>query len=422
MLVRRTIRLVLALASACLSAPAFAVQGAESSATCVEGSEPLLLGYGQYTVSCQINTPTDIDQFQLVGAAGDLLRITLRGSGCLDPKLELRAPSSALVPLSSNSCGTDVFCSGCTIVGTTTLTETGIHSLIVFDVPNNDTGTYVLQIERVPPVGPALPLVYGSTMADQLNPSTDVDFYSFSGEAGTLVRILGTASGCLDPRVRVLDPAGMPLTPTSGGLDCNTDVFCSGCTVSADFTLPLTGDYLAYVYDEGANDTGSYSYSLNCLFGTCPPPAGSCFGDSSCPCANAGDPGHGCAHSSSTRGALLSASGTSSTTSDSALLTASNLPSNAATLFFQGELQTPPAPFGDGLLCLGGAIRRLGATSAAGGVAQYPRLGDRRISVQGAIPGAGASRSYQAWYRDGGSFCTAATHNLSNAVELVWAP
>jgi hypothetical protein len=40
--------------------------------------------------------------------------------------------------------------------------------------------------------------------------------------------------------------------------------------------------------------------------------------------------------------------------------------------------------------------------------------------MQGGVPSGGATRHYQAWFRNIGSFCTSATFNLTNAVRVVW--
>ncbi len=42
-------------------------------------------------------------------------------------------------------------------------------------------------------------------------------------------------------------------------------------------------------------------------------------------------------------------------------------------------------PFGDGLLCVDGAIVRLGTKVAMGGSSRYPEAGDATISVRGLV-------------------------------------
>jgi hypothetical protein len=41
--------------------------------------------------------------------------------------------------------------------------------------------------------------------------------------------------------------------------------------------------------------------------------------------------------------------------------------------------------------------------------------------VRGNVTGAG-TREYQVWYRNAASFCTASTFNLTNGLQLNWAP
>lgn len=149
-----------------------------------------------------------------------------------------------------------------------------------------------------------------------------------------------------------------------------------------------------------------------------------CSGDGSgaaCPCSNTGGIGRGCGNSQ-TQGARLSASGMASVSADSALLTTSFAPPFATAMYFQsvgmvnGGLGTA---FGDGLRCVNGGVIRLGRKFSVGGLSSYPGPLDAPISVRGNVP-AGATRHYQAWYRDPANFCTSDTFNLTNGVRIVW--
>lgn len=77
--------------------------------------------------------------------------------------------------------------------------------------------------------------------------------------------------------------------------------------------------------------------------------------------------------------------------------------------------------FGDGLLCAGGSVVRLGVKHAAGGNAALPMGFERPIHALGGVV-APASRVYQVLYRDAASFCTAIAFNLTNAVVVTWIP
>ncbi len=168
----------------------------------------------------------------------------------------------------------------------------------------------------------------------------------------------------------------------------------------------------------------SFDAALLDVRSACTPGTAFCFGDgtgTNCPCSNAGLPGNGCASSVNAAGAHLTAVGRASLAADTLELHASGMP-NSTCLYFQGEVRQNAGlgvVFGDGLRCAGGAILRLGASANVAGASRYPAAGQAPISVRGAVP-SGATRTYQAWYRNAASFCAPATFNLSNGYEISW--
>ncbi len=150
-----------------------------------------------------------------------------------------------------------------------------------------------------------------------------------------------------------------------------------------------------------------------------------CFGDGSggvCPCGNVGAVGHGCGNSNFGAGAYLERSaGAFSTLNDTALLHAGNLPTNTPCLLFQGTTQLTGAVFGEGLRCAGGFVVRMGVQSANANDVLFPAPGDPALSVRGAVPFEGASRTYQIWYRDSSPFCGTSNYNFTNGVHVLWA-
>ena len=162
----------------------------------------------------------------------------------------------------------------------------------------------------------------------------------------------------------------------------------------------------------------------------CPLASGAafCSGDGSataCPCGNSGALGSGCANGSQAYGGRLYALGTASVAADTLELRGEGLPASFIT-YFQGTTAVAGglgSVFGDGLLCAGGSLVRLGTVFSGGGVSGYPSVGDLAISVKGQIPpGAGVVRTYQGWYRNAAAFCTADTFNLTNGLEITWLP
>jgi hypothetical protein len=159
---------------------------------------------------------------------------------------------------------------------------------------------------------------------------------------------------------------------------------------------------------------------------TPPPGTGFCFGDGSgtaCPCANSGVSGNGCATSSHPGGAHLQAVGVASISADTLVIQGSDMSAVGGVLYFQGsgqQLGGAGLSFGDGLLCAGGAIVRLGVKINSGGASQFPEPGDPSLSVQGGVTTPGTVQNYQGWFRDSTPFCTPATFNLTNGVTVTW--
>ncbi len=149
-----------------------------------------------------------------------------------------------------------------------------------------------------------------------------------------------------------------------------------------------------------------------------------CFGDgtsTACPCGNASAPVEraGCANSFGT-GARLIDTGMSSLSADTLHLEGSGMP-NAGALYLQASLAAAAVPFGDGLQCIDGIVRRLGTRINASGASTFPALGDPTISTRGMVTQPG-QRYYQIWYRNAAPFCTSAAFNFSNGLRVTWTP
>ena len=121
---------------------------------------------------------------------------------------------------------------------------------------------------------------------------------------------------------------------------------------------------------------------------------------------------------------LLYSTGT--TSPDTLSLISSSEPPTTYSVFLQSDTLRPaPRTLGDGILCLGGHLRRLYAKNAAGGTAQAPTVVDPSISLRAAALGdaiaPGSVRYYQVWYRDGAvGYCTSDLFNISNGLRVVW--
>jgi len=153
-----------------------------------------------------------------------------------------------------------------------------------------------------------------------------------------------------------------------------------------------------------------------------------CSGDGSgtaCPCSNFGFGGGGCANSSFP-GAILSAQGVASLSNDSLSLRCTLLPfdpSGTAVLFQGANAMSggAGAPFGAGLVCVSGSVRRLGTKSMASGqILVGPSAGDPALSTAGQIATPRTTMRYQVWYRDTLPGCAQPPFNLSNGLTVTW--
>lgn len=155
-------------------------------------------------------------------------------------------------------------------------------------------------------------------------------------------------------------------------------------------------------------------------------PAGSgvryCFGTgtgAACPCGNAGLPLHGCNTSEGTGGVALTAQNFApdGLGGGTVTLLATNFPVAASVpgLMFSGTSVAGGGAgivFGDGLLCVGGTITRLGVAFSSNGALGFPH-------VHAGGPG---TLHYQLWFRNNPlAFCNpVAGYNFSNGVSLTW--
>lgn len=108
---------------------------------------------------------------------------------------------------------------------------------------------------------------------------------------------------------------------------------------------------------------------------------------------------------------------------DSLSFVARHLPAGTTALLYQAtQPSVGPLPFGDGLLCLGGSLIRMGVTSVPTGTQPWPLAGAPPLSVTGVVPAAGGSRYYQVIFRDNPGLCVAGTFNLTSAERVEWTP
>ncbi len=149
-----------------------------------------------------------------------------------------------------------------------------------------------------------------------------------------------------------------------------------------------------------------------------------CPGDGSgalCPCGNFGAAGEGCATSNGAGGLLL-AGGTADAVADDLTFQAQHLLPNQPALLFAAANAVNGGlgvPFGDGLRCAGGSVKRLGVVipNASGEASWGPGLNGGAGALQWWSPG--DTRRFQAWFRDPPGPCGTG-FNLSNGYEVTF--
>lgn len=148
-----------------------------------------------------------------------------------------------------------------------------------------------------------------------------------------------------------------------------------------------------------------------------------CFGDgsgSSCPCGNFGGAGEGCANSTAS-GAVIASTGSASVAAANLVLTGASLVPGQPGLYFQANQQVNGGlgnPFGDGLRCAGGGVRRLQVRQANGAGVSSTTID---LVAQGGVV-AGNTHTYQIWYRDPTLGPCGSGFNLTNGLAITWQP
>ncbi len=224
--------------------------------------------------------------------------------------------------------------------------------------------------------------------------------------------------GFIDPYYAYSDDAGATWTEVrldspswDSGLDGFGDAFIGdylGMSTAGGRTLPL------YVSTKnGIADTFTHVITSG-------PSTSYCFGIG-CPCGNE-DPDAGCGNlgidGDFATGALLEATGTNSAAADDLVLTVSGLKANAPGIVFASASRNN-LPFGDGVRCLAGPVKRY-PVQLADGAGQLV-LGPGQVFSGGPPTAPGDTRYYQSWYRDNGGACGTGT-NYSNALCVTWTP
>lgn len=175
---------------------------------------------------------------------------------------------------------------------------------------------------------------------------------------------------------------------------------------------------------------GTLDPSTSPMIPLCDPGAAGVIG---CPCGNPQSGlNRGCNNSSATTGSALTAVGTASLAADTLVFTTAGERATAFSILLQGPVFISAGViYGQGVRCVGGALKRLFNKSAVGGSIVVPNfgLGDPTISARSAAKGdtilPGQSRWYLVYSRDPnvlGGCPAASTFNTTQTGAVSWAP
>jgi hypothetical protein len=216
-------------------------------------SEPQPIAYGE-VITCAITPIGDTDTYQFTASAGEIIQMHLvrRSGGALS--LSLFAPNG-------NKIGSPPWSTAPRWIFAT-LPNTGVYTLVVQEPGNNSPLEYTLVLERIIPPSPPTPTICFGCLAteDEMNPTGDLDLFSFWARAGDQIQAKALRRGTLGELSLSLfapsgDKIGSPPWSTAPRL--------------INIVLPQTGLYTLMVQEAGTDSLLQYALSLECLSGSC---------------------------------------------------------------------------------------------------------------------------------------------------------
>jgi hypothetical protein len=215
---------------------------------------PPPLQYGD-TIACSIGAAQEADEFRVTVAANTRVLLRMRSDSPVDPQVRLFDPNgNPLTACSNSATGPGIVEAQCT------LTSSGPHTILASDFGGNETGGYVLHLQRLSnPAGATncTAIGIGQTLSGTIGARAETDCFLFTGatNTGVLLRMSSAAGSQVDPQVRLYDPNGNALSL------CSNSRSTPG-TIQAQCTLNSSGPHTVLASDFGGDETGGYSVSV----------------------------------------------------------------------------------------------------------------------------------------------------------------
>lgn len=199
------------------------------------------IGFGD-TTSGSLGAVGEEDCYAFDGAVGEVfLTRAVRTSGETELEMRMYRPDGTTLVCSKQ--GTSIVEHLCT------LKNNGVHTLILGDVDDDETGDYNLYFQRTNNPVNATALDFGETISGTIGAIAEMDAFTFTGVAGgRVVAHMARTSGSFQPEVRVYRPDGILICSKIADLlshqVCNTKT---------------NGVHTVLVGDNGGNETGDYN-------------------------------------------------------------------------------------------------------------------------------------------------------------------
>jgi len=260
----------------------------------------------------------------------------------------------------------------------------------------------------------------GSNVSSCYTASEDV-WYSYTAASSGLVvlalcDLAGNPAADFDTVLSVYDSCG------GSEIACNDD-YCAFMSALA-FQATAGSTYMVNVGGWSAGEVGTGALSVISTLGN-----PYCVGDGNgtpCPCGNNAPASFlptGCVNSSASAGTLLGG-GSASLSADSVVLVAAGVVPSLPGVFFSGQNAINGGlgiQFGDGLRCAGQNAVRIEVTGSDGNGNAITTV---EVSTNGQAFGntlsVGDVVNYQYWYRQPPGGLCGNSHNLTNALQIVW--
>ncbi|MFT7450535.1 MAG: hypothetical protein ACI9VN_001252, partial [Patescibacteria group bacterium] len=205
------------------------------------------INYGD-DLTAYINALGESHNYNFDASAGDKILLRMRGTfGGVDACMELFDPSGMRVGEVCDDGGI-VFFDGLL------LGSTGTYTIATHDHEDNDTGEYGLSITLLNNALASEPIICTTDLEGSFSHQTEVDAYSYEGDAGDLMVLqMRAVQGNIEPQLRLYDPSGNLLVEALPSV---------GLSRIDAFVLPETGTYTVLCMDKNGNDLGDYGFSI----------------------------------------------------------------------------------------------------------------------------------------------------------------